>query len=44
MASPGQPAARWRRFVDERPIASILLVGVIATQLGTYFGYVFPAV
>ena len=44
MASPGQPAARWRRFVDERPIASIILVGFIATQLGTYFGYVFPAV
>ena len=44
MASPGQPSARWRRFVDERPITSILLVGVIATQLGTYFGYVFPAI
>lgn len=44
MASPGQPSARWRKFVDERPITSILLVGVIATQLGTYFGYVFPAI
>ena len=44
MASPGQPSARWRKFVNERPIASIILVGAIATQLGTYFGYVFPAV
>jgi hypothetical protein len=44
MASPGQPSARWRKFVDERPIASLILVGFIATQLGTYFGYVFPAI
>ena len=44
MASPGQPSARWRAFVNERPIASIILIGIIATQLGTYFGYVFPAV
>jgi hypothetical protein len=42
-ASPGKPSARWQIFVDERPIASLVLVGVIATQLGTYFGYVFPA-
>jgi len=41
---PGQPAAQWRDFVNRSPIASLLLVGVIATQLGTYFGYVFPAV
>jgi hypothetical protein len=34
---------RWQHFVDARPIASLALVGVIATQLGTYFGYVFPA-
>ncbi len=44
MASPGQPAARWRAFVAERPIVSLILVGFIATQLGTYFGYVFPAI
>jgi len=44
MAGAGQPTARWRQFVDERPITSLLLTGVIATQLGTYFGYVFPAV
>jgi hypothetical protein len=43
-ASPGRPSARWQHFVDARPIASLALVGVIATQLGTYFGYVFPAV
>jgi hypothetical protein len=42
-ASPGRPSARWQHFVDARPIASLALVGVIATQLGTYFGYVFPA-
>jgi hypothetical protein len=42
-ASPGKPSARWQIFVNERPIASLVLVGVIATQLGTYFGYVFPA-
>ena len=40
----GQPAAVWQRWVDTRPIASLILVSVIATQLGTYFGYVFPAV
>src|SRR5690606_38525575 len=44
MAGAGQPTARWRNFVNERPIAALLLTGVIATQLGTYFGYVFPAV
>ena len=43
-ASVGQPAAVWQRFVDTRPIGSLALVSVIATQLGTYFGYVFPAV
>lgn len=40
----GRPAAVWRTWVDERPIASLILVAVIATQLGTYFGYVFPAI
>lgn len=43
-ATPGQPSARWQRFVNDRPILSLLVVGIIATQLGTYFGYVFPAV
>ena len=42
-ASPGKPSDRWQRWVDERPILSLAIVGVIATQLGTYFGYVFPA-
>jgi hypothetical protein len=42
--NPGQPSARWLKFVNDRPIASLALTGVIATQLGTYFGYVFPAV
>jgi hypothetical protein len=41
---PGQPSARWQRWVDDKPILSLLAVGIIATQLGTYFGYVFPAV
>jgi hypothetical protein len=43
-AHRGRPSARWQQFVDERPIGSLVLVGVIATQLGTFFGYVFPAV
>ena len=41
---PGQPNNRWRAWVNEHPIGAIALVGVIATQLGTYFGYVFPAI
>lgn len=46
MASPGrgQPSVRWREYVDAKPITSLILVSFIATQLGTYFGYVFPAV
>ena len=43
-AHRGRPSARWQHFVDERPIGSLVLVGVIATQLGTFFGYVFPAI
>lgn len=43
-AQPGQPAAQWRSFVNRSPIGSLFVVGIIATQLGTYFGYVFPAV
>ena len=42
-ASPGKPSARWQKYVSERPITSLILIGIIATQLGTYFGYVFPA-
>ena len=41
---PGQPNNRWRAWCNDHPIGSLALVGVIATQLGTYFGYVFPAV
>lgn len=43
-AEIGAPSANWRRWVNERPVAAAILVGIIATQLGTYFGYVFPAV
>jgi hypothetical protein len=39
-----KPSARWQRFVDTKSIAALALVAFIATQLGTYFGYVFPAV
>lgn len=42
--SPAQPSAIWRRWVNERPILSLFITAIIATQLGTYFGYVFPAV
>jgi hypothetical protein len=34
----------WYNWVDRHRVAGIALVGVIATQLGTYFGYVFPAI
>lgn len=43
-ATKGAPSARWQAWVDSRPILSLFVVGIIATQLGTYFGYVFPAV
>lgn len=43
-ASPGKPSARWQQWVDAKPIFSLFIVGIVATQLGTYFGYVFPAV
>lgn len=43
-ARPGQPSRRWQEWVDSRPVLSLIVVGIIATQLGTYFGYVFPAV
>jgi hypothetical protein len=34
----------WMDWVDQHRVAAISLVGLIATQLGTYFGYVFPAI
>lgn len=37
-------AAWWYDWVNQRRVAGIALVGVIATQLGTFFGYVFPAI
>lgn len=41
---PGRPSASWQNFIDRYPIGGLFVVGVIATQLGTYFGYVFEAV
>jgi hypothetical protein len=43
-AAPGKPSRRWQEWVDRSPILSLITVGIIATQLGTYFGYVFPAI
>jgi hypothetical protein len=40
----GGVATWWYDWVDIHRVGGIALVGVIATQLGTYFGYVFPAV
>lgn len=34
----------WYEWVNAHRVGAIVLVGVIATQLGTYFGYVFPAI
>jgi hypothetical protein len=42
--SLGSAAAWWYEWVDQHRVGAIALVGVIATQLGTYFGHVFPAV
>lgn len=42
-AHPGQPSARWQDWVENKPILSLFVVGIVATQLGTFFGYVFPA-
>jgi hypothetical protein len=39
-----KPSVRWQNFVDTKSIAALAVTAVIATQLGTYFGYVFPAV
>ena len=43
-ASFGSAATWWYDWVDARRVGAAALVGVIATQLGTYFGYVFPAI
>ena len=40
----GSAATWWYDWVDQHRVAASALVGVIATQLGTYFGYVFPAI
>lgn len=40
----GAATKRWHQWVAEHPVGGLVLVGVIATQLGTYFGHVFPAV
>jgi hypothetical protein len=37
-------ATWWYDWVNAHRVGGIALVGVIATQLGTYFGYVFPAI
>jgi hypothetical protein len=37
-------AAWWYEWLNKHRVGGVALVGVIATQLGTYFGYVFPAV
>ncbi len=41
---PGDASPRWHRWVADHPIGGLLLIGVIATQIGTYCGYVFPAI
>jgi hypothetical protein len=43
-AAIGSAATWWYDWVDQHRVAASALVGVIATQLGTYFGYVFPAI
>ena len=43
-AAVGSAATWWYDWVDQHRVAASALVGVIATQLGTYFGYVFPAI
>jgi hypothetical protein len=42
--SLGAAAGWWYDWVDQHRVAAMALVGLIATQLGTYFGYVFPAI
>jgi hypothetical protein len=40
----GEATSWWYDWVNHHRVGGIALVGVIATQMGTYFGYVFPAV
>jgi hypothetical protein len=40
----GGAATWWYDWVNTHRVAAAALVGVIATQVATYFGYVFPAV
>jgi hypothetical protein len=40
----GAASTSWYEWVNTHRVGAIALVGVIATQLGTYFGYVLPAV
>lgn len=35
---------RWHNWVASHPIGGLALTGLIATQLGTYFGYCFKAI
>ena len=39
----GEATAWWYDWINRHRVGGIALVGVIATQIGTYFGYVFPA-
>jgi hypothetical protein len=41
--APGFATNWWYDWVDRRRIAGLLVIGVIATQVPTYFGYVLPA-
>jgi len=43
-AAFGSAASWWYDWVDGHRVGAAALVGLIATQLGTYFGYVFPAI
>jgi hypothetical protein len=43
-AAVGSAATWWYDWVDGHRVGAAALVGLIATQLGTYFGYVFPAI
>jgi hypothetical protein len=43
-ASAVGAAPWWYAWVNRNRVIGIILVSVVATQLGTYFGHVFPAV
>lgn len=40
----GEAAGWWHDWVNDHKVAGLALVSVIATQMGTYFGYVFEVV